>query len=207
MPEILTAGLGEIVLANRREVLLCATGLGSCVALCVRETNSGACALAHVVLPGARASDRLDYRAFPWRSLGKGLWVASDVGKYAPVAVEAVLARLSRCAETPAFKVALVGGANVLQTKVQSESMDIGKRNVAALLQTLQRHSLRPCCTDVGDTFARSVVFDTSTAEVSVKPPGKDEYRLGVLGRPLPSPEKYELSEQQIDIDLSELGL
>ena len=184
MPEALSAGLGEALLGEDVDAMLCAVGLGSCVALCLFDQQQRRAALAHVVLPsqeeeiaGVSPCERGD-----WGQVHPRLWRATGLACYARPALEALLCRVGDGRRPEGVVIAaLVGGARVLRV---GPGMDIGKRNVNALRQALGDQAVAIGLEEVGGEQVRSVFLHVSTGEVLVRPAGEPMRSLGFLGSP-----------------------
>lgn len=129
-------GIGEYKIGN---AYISSIGLGSCVALILYDRKEKTGALAHVMLP---------------ESNGK----QERPGKFADTAVPHLLNEMERQGSSRRHISAyLVGGASMFQQF--TGKLDIGKRNVIALKQSLEMHSIYLESEDTGGTSGRSVMF------------------------------------------------
>lgn len=163
-PEMRSLNLGEWAVTGVPDAVLSCLGLGSCVALTVFDSATGAAGMAHVVLPDS-TQGRPDAGA-----------------KYADVAVPLVLEAMEEVgARRATMRVYLVGGARVLQTSTGPMN-DIGDRNVQALRGELSRAGLRIVGEDVGGDRGRTVRLRAATGSVEVSRAGEPA-RLLSTGR------------------------
>lgn len=143
-------GLAEWRISRDPAEALCALGLGSAVGLFLYDPAACVAAVAHVMLPSGRGDD------------GKP-------AKYAVTAVPFLVDELVKAgAEVERLKVGLFGGAT-LMAMGNSSMLQVGNRNVSAMVEALGKCGLTANITDVGGTRGRSVVMDVGTGYVTVK--------------------------------------
>jgi len=120
--------------------------LGSSVAVCLFDERGGIGGMNHFVLP-AEATDS-----------------ARDAGR----AFDALLGTLDRLgAHRPALRAKLFGGAWPLG--VYAAEPPLGLRNVQAARALLARHRIPLVAEDVGEMYARKLVFDTDGGAAFVR--------------------------------------
>jgi chemotaxis protein CheD len=126
------------------------TILGSCVGVILRDSERRVSGLAHIMLPARRRDD-------------------DATGKYADSAVPALVARLatSGC-RSGSVQALLIGGAQMFPLAGPGLA-SIGDQNVQAARRALQDMKIPIIFEDTGGSAGRSVIFDNSTGEVSVK--------------------------------------
>ncbi len=152
--EVLLAGMGEIKMARGAGALGC-IGLGSCVGTLLYDPQTGAGALAHVMLPEPHGDDAL---RMP--------------GKYAISAVPALLKELGLTPATASrLKAILIGGAEVFQNR--ESTLRIGERNVETLSRLLKELQIGIAFSDTGGNKGRSFEFDLATAELVIRVVGQ----------------------------------
>ena len=142
-----SVGIGEVVVAGGGSVLA-AHGLGSCVGLVAWDPVTRVGGLAHFMLPsGSRAGNPAKYidTGLPWF-----LDALSTAGLS------------SRRAQ---FKA--VGGAAMFVGV--SGSLEVGRRNVVALDEALERAGLGLVARDLGGALGRSIELDITTGRLSVR--------------------------------------
>lgn len=144
--DLRTGGPGEV---------LAAVGLGSCVAVAIRDRARQRGALAHIMLP-----QQSDGRRRP----------GENMRKYADVAVpEAVRAlELIGCRRAD-LEAKIAGGASIFDLGRGAEGGDIGSRNVEAVVRALQLEGVPLVGSDVGGRDGRTVEFAVETGELAVK--------------------------------------
>ena len=141
-------GLGMMMIVKRPSILSIA-GIGSCIALVMRDEATLASGLAHIVLPNSTNMD--DACLTP--------------GKYSDTAVRAMINGLLRAgASLTHIKSKMIGGGRVLQ----GGGFD-GARNIESTRNELTRAGVRIVAEEVGQTYGRSMKFETATGRVVVR--------------------------------------
>ncbi len=145
---LIVAGIGELVSSRDREQTLVSYGLGSCVGLTAWDPQTRASALAHFMLP-----------------TGTG---GSAPVKFIDEGFDRFLAVFRSVGGSPSraqFKA--VGGAAMLA--VISNSLDVGRRNVAALHERLAAAGLRLVASELGGSAGRTVQLAVGDGRLLVK--------------------------------------
>ncbi len=133
------------------------TILGSCVAITMRHKEQGFSAVCHAMLP--------------WYRPGAGRIVEIDKLRFVDTSIEHMVARFQHrgifCSELEAK---MFGGACTFSSSQGvKESVLVGKNNVAAALETLDRFGIVLAAQDTGGTEGRRIYFNTGTGEVLLK--------------------------------------
>jgi chemotaxis protein CheD len=150
----LPVGIAELRTGGPGEVLT-AVGLGSCVAVAVRDRSRLRGSLVHVMLP--QQSDGL-------RRAGE------NMRKYADVAVPEAIRLLEHIGCRRAdMEAKIAGGANIFDLARGVENADIGSRNVEAVVRALAGEGVALVASDVGGREGRTVEFSIDTGELAVK--------------------------------------
>jgi chemotaxis protein CheD len=158
--------MGEAKTTRRPSDVLVAHGLGSCIALCMRDPVARVSGMAHIVLPHhvARGTDA---------TLG---------AKFADLAVPYLLNEMVKeGAAEDQLKIAVVGAAQLFGGE-EGKRLDIGNRNTVAVLGALKARGLRLIAHDVGGTFGRICQLFAHDGRVLVRAIGSGERELTVLG-------------------------
>jgi chemotaxis protein CheD len=144
--DLCTAGPGEV---------LAAVGLGSCVAVAIRDSSRRRGALAHVMLPRQSDGRRRE---------------GENMRKYADAAVTAAVRTLESAGCRRAdMEAKNAGGASIFDLGRGTEGGDIGARNVEAAVRALESEGVRLLATDVGGREGRTVEYSVDTGELAVK--------------------------------------
>ena len=144
--ELRTGGPGEV---------LTAFGLGSCVAVAIRDRTRLRGSLAHIMLP-----QQSDGRRRP----------GENMRKYADYAVPEAIRLLEYIGCRRAdMEAKIAGGASIFDLGRGAEYGDIGSRNVEAVVRALAGEGVPLLATDVGGREGRTVEFSIDTGELAVK--------------------------------------
>lgn len=157
----ITVGMGEIQVTQPPHTLV-ALGIGSCIALVLYDPETNVSGLAHIVLPRLAEAQ---YKTHPTR--------------FADVAVRSLINEMKkRGARTRRLRAKVFGGANMFPEVISADSaMDVGGRNITAVLEQLEYHHVEIAAKDLGGHIGRSIRFDTSrSANVKTASFGEKEY-------------------------------
>lgn len=125
--------------------ILVMTTLGSCIAACLWDRNARIGGLNHFMLPEGGADD----------------------GRYGSYAMELLInAMLRRGAKRSALEAKVFGGGRVL---AGMDSMNVGERNTAFVLEYLQTERIPVVSRDVLDIYPRKVCFQPASGKAMVK--------------------------------------
>jgi chemotaxis protein CheD len=128
------------------------TVLGSCVAACIRDTQSGIGGMNHFMLPDSNldTSDPL-----------------SKSARYGTFAMELLVNQLMKLgARRSNLEAKVFGGGNVLAGLT---SANVGERNAQFVMQFLQTEKIRVVAKDLVDIYPRKVYYFPHTGKVLMK--------------------------------------
>ncbi len=148
-----TVGMGEIMVAESPN-LLRAVGIGSCIAVALYDRDTTIGSLAHIMLPCIEESHNKSHPA-----------------RFSDVAIGIMIGEIKeRGARIQNVRAKIFGGANMFPEIISSDStMDIGKRNISAVREELEKHNIEIIAEEVGDHIGRTVLFNTEDGSVVVK--------------------------------------
>lgn len=150
----IAVGIADLRIGGPGEVLA-AVGLGSCVAVAIRDPSRQRGSLAHIMLP-----QQGDGRRRP----------GENMRKYADVAVlEAIRALEYIGCSRAAMEAKIAGGASIFDLGRGAEGGDIGRRNVEAVIRALAEQGIPLLASDVGGRDGRTVEFSIDSGELAVK--------------------------------------
>ncbi len=145
--------MGEIMVAESPN-LLRAVGIGSCIAVTLYDRDTTIGGLAHIMLPCVEEAHN---KSHPARFSDVAIGMMIDETKAQGARIQDVRAKI-------------FGGANMFPEIISSNStMDIGRRNISAVRQELERQNIEIIAEEVGDDIGRTVLFDTGDGSVVVK--------------------------------------
>ncbi len=145
--------MGEIMVAESPN-LLRSVGIGSCIAVTLYDRDTAIGGLAHIVLP---CIEEAHNKSHPARFSDVAIGMMIDEIKKQGARIQNVRAKI-------------FGGANMFPEIISSDStMDIGRRNISAVREELEKHNIEIIAEEVGDDIGRTVLFDTRDGSVVVK--------------------------------------
>ncbi|MFC6718528.1 chemotaxis protein CheD [Natrialbaceae archaeon GCM10025810] len=151
VPTPVQVGISELAVSEGDDTLR-SYGLGSCLAIGLYDPDAGIGGLAHIMLPDGDAADNSDVKP----------------GKYADTAIRALLRRMvERGANYTAVEAKIAGGSDMFE--FESFGDGVGKRNVAAAKEELEKLGVPLIAEDVGGTHGRTVEFTPGTGTLIVK--------------------------------------
>jgi chemotaxis protein CheD len=131
---------------------LIVTVLGSCVAVCLRDKNTGAGGMNHFLLPNDGTNE-------------SGLLTES--ARYGSYAMEILINHLLKLgASRNRLEAKVFGGGNVLRGMTVN---NVGQRNVEFVLEYLQNENISIVGQDLLGEYPRKVYFFSDTGKVLVK--------------------------------------
>ena len=161
MAEELSADMGRYVIAHNPSILV-ALGLGSCIGCAIWDKEKHIGGLAHVMLPESRECCKGN----------EGL----NMNKFADIAIPAMADEMrKKGCQADKMIAKIAGGAHMFKGFMESETMDIGKRNDTAVRGELKKLGIPLIASETGGAVGRTVRFDTATGKMSIKT--KDEVK------------------------------
>jgi chemotaxis protein CheD len=147
-PQLLVAGIGEMVLTADASTRLVAFGLGSCVALSLWDPRTRVGGLAHFMLPSGTA--------------------AGPPVKFVETGMSVFLTAFEAHGGSPRrAQIKAVGGAAMLA--ISPSALEIGRRNAQAVESALGGRGLVLHASDLGGNAGRTVQLDVATGRLHVK--------------------------------------
>lgn len=142
-------GIADLVVVHNPAVLV-TVGLGSCVGISFLDEVAQVGALAHIVLPSIKQSKNKDTPL-----------------KFADSAIEmAVRILLKNGCLKNRIRTKIAGGAHMFSF---AENMNIGEKNVDAVVQKLDEMNIPILASDTGGNYGRTLEFHVETGVLVVK--------------------------------------
>ncbi len=141
---------GEYCIASGEKMIV--TVLGSCVAACLRDTQSGIGGMNHFMLPdgGGDGHDDVSYSM-----------------RYGACAMEVLINELVKAgADRRRLSAKVFGGGNVIAS---APGIDVGRRNAEFVRNYLATEGIPIIGADLNKTWGRKVAFFPDTGEAMVK--------------------------------------
>lgn len=142
-------GIAEYAVVTDETVLI-TSGLGSCLGIVLYDPGEMISGLVHVMLPSV--------------SQARDSTPAKFVDTGVPLLIDEMV---DAGARTNALQAWIVGGSEMIQ--FTSSEGSIGSRNIAMAEQLLETHNVELVDSDVGGNHGRSIAFDPSTAELTIR--------------------------------------
>ena len=151
VPDPVQVGIAELVVSEGVDTLR-SYGLGSCLAIALYDPDSDIGGLAHVMLPNGDDAENSDEKP----------------GKYADTAIRALLRRMvERGGSYTDVKAKIAGGSDMFE--FESFGDGVGRRNVEAARDELEKLGVPLVAEDVGGERGRTVEFTPGTGTLIVK--------------------------------------
>jgi chemotaxis protein CheD len=146
MAEIMDVQIGQVKAASGQAILK-SSAIGSCIAVAACDPAGKTAAMAHIMLPGRASVGKAD----------------SEKTKYAHDAIDEIIDKMAQFGSTAgSIKVAVLGGANVLQKADDT----ICQANIESTLDYLKKKHLEVVATAVGGTRRRNVWLDIDSRTI-----------------------------------------
>ncbi|CCK75400.1 MAG: chemoreceptor glutamine deamidase CheD [Oleispira antarctica] len=144
---------GELYVSTHGEMI--STVLGSCISVCIRDKKKGIGGMNHFMLP-----QNNEFSSESW-----GTNPITSASRYGNWAMEYLINAILKCGgEKKNFEVKVFGGGQMM-----ARMTDIGQKNILFVYQYLAEEKLRIEASDVGDIYARKVLYFPDTGCVKVR--------------------------------------
>ena len=156
--------MGQMIKVGMADLKLCISpdavttlGLGSCVGVAIRDTQTKIGGLAHVMLPDSTAVKN-----------------NTNIAKFADTGIEELVRQMEKAGAKRAKMVAkIAGGAQMFAMQSKTEMMRVGDRNVSATKAKLAELKIPILAEDTGLNYGRTVEFYPETGDYIIKAVGK----------------------------------
>jgi len=147
--EQIIVGIADLVIVHNPAVLV-TIGLGSCVGISLRDPVARVGALSHIVLPTIKESKNKD-----------------NPLKFADSAIEVAIQKmLEKGCLRGRIESKIAGGASMFSF---GDNMNIGEKNVAAVIKKLEELRIPILASDTGGNHGRTIEFHVETGVLVVK--------------------------------------
>jgi chemotaxis protein CheD len=151
--EIITVRIGAIEVASP-PIRLSAVGLGSCVAVVIRDSGKGVGGMAHAMLPWLPEKPR----------------AGANLLKYADYAIDYMVEEiLGNGGSRASLEAKLVGGAHMFSGPKGESPINVGQRNLEAARRKLAQMEIPIFSEDSGGNHGRSVLVDLADGSVRIR--------------------------------------
>ncbi len=155
---LVNVGIADLKVASNNDILR--TILGSCVGICLYDSESKIGGLAHIMLPVRKTE-------------------ASSAKKYADTAMPLLLEDMHKLGSDSSRIVAkIVGGATMFNLSENSMMSEIGKNNIIKVRHILKEKGIPIIAEDIGGDYGRTIDFYLDTGEIKIKSLGKEDLTI-----------------------------
>ena len=159
MSEIIKVGMADLKVVSAPDGLI-TMGLGSCVAVVLRDPLTKVGGMVHIMLPDSNALKNTK---------------DTNLAKFADTGIEELIRQMEvKGARKSRMTAKLAGGATMFAVSVKKEWSMIGDRNVNACKKVLAELKIPVLAESTGGTYGRTVTFYPETGEYHVKAVGKE---------------------------------
>lgn len=156
----LTVGIADMKICRAPGVLV-TYALGSCIGVCIYDPVLKLAGMVHIMLPNIYENRR------------------DNIFKYADTGIAETIRKMEAFGAVRNRLVCkIAGGAKMFDMGDDSSIGNIGARNAESVKQVLMKERVRLLKADVGSNYARTMFFDSSTGEVTIKAYGKTELKF-----------------------------
>ncbi len=132
--------------------ILAGSGIGSCILICLYESESKIGGMAHSMLPNGQN------------------YTAGNSAKFVNVGIDLLLKGMIRGgAKKSTIEAKMVGGAKMFPSISNPPGGDIGQRNAQSAREKLEKEGITLVTEDTGGNHGRSIEFDVSNGIVTVR--------------------------------------
>jgi chemotaxis protein CheD len=149
----INVSLGELAISDNHDDILACYGLGSCIGVTAFDPVKKMGALAHIVLP-RNNSTILD----------------SAPAKYADIAIPYMIQELEKKGVNKGrLIIKIAGGAKILSCIPAGSMLDIGEKNVIAVLEAISQQKLKVTNQDVRGNIGRTLFLHIKDGKTIIK--------------------------------------
>lgn len=160
MSAAVVVGISDCKISGDTNVSLTTYALGSCVGIALYDADARIGGLLHVLLPNSAHNTRDNLNPFMFADTG----------------IQKMVRDMMMLGASPTRIFARVaGGANMLNS---SSVLDIGRKNINAVVDTLEKAKMQIRGSSVGGTLGRSMQLDVGDGRVTVRYLGGGEIVL-----------------------------
>lgn len=150
-----TVGIGDLKVCRVPDVLV-TYALGSCVGICLVDSQAGVGGLSHIMLPDSTSG--VNGSAMPMR--------------FADTAIPMLIRQMEQLGASKArIKAKIAGGATMFATA--SDKFNIGERNVAAVKRILMSNRIPILAEDTGLDYGRTQFFYPESGIMEIRAAAK----------------------------------
>lgn len=150
-----TVGIGDLKVCRTPDVLV-TYALGSCVGICLLDSQAGVGGLSHIMLPDSTS----------------GVNATTTPMRFADTAIPMLIRQMEQLGASKArLKAKIAGGATMFATA--SDKFNIGERNIAAVKRILLSNRIPILAEDTGLDYGRTQFFYPETGIMEIRAAAK----------------------------------
>lgn len=153
--KLINVGIADYNISSSPDVLR--TILGSCVGICLYDSEKAIGGLSHIMLPTMNDS-------------------TMSVKKYADTAIPTMLGEMEKHgAERGRITAKIIGGAKMFNVPENTMMGEIGNNNTIKVRDVLKGLGIKILSEDTGGNYGRTIDFYLETGVIKVKSMGREE--------------------------------
>jgi chemotaxis protein CheD len=160
----LSVSMGQIVIGKKEDILL-ASGIGSCVVICLYSKEEQVGGAAHIMLPQHPTPKKI-------MSIEVGNneeLLKLELGRYADTGIDTLVTELTKQnINMKDIEAKIIGGAEMFSAIVAEENR-IGPANILAVKNKLTSINIKVVSEDVGGNSGRSIRFSIENGKIDIK--------------------------------------
>lgn len=134
-------------------------GLGSCIGVVIYDKAKCIAGMAHIMLPSSQEIKN-----------------NSNKLKFADTCLDLMIEDLiKKDVSIRSLKAKMAGGAQMFSVSLNSDNLNIGKRNAAAVKEKLRSLNIPLLAEDIHGNSGRTITFDVATGDLYIKSIGKGD--------------------------------
>lgn len=158
MGNTIRVGMADYKISKSPDSLI-TLGLGSCIGIVIYDKLKGIAGMAHIMLPSS-----------------KEIKNNSNKLKFADTCLDLMMNDLLKeDVSKSSLKAKIAGGAQMFSVSLNSENLNIGKRNAIAVKAKLKELNIPIIAEDIEGNSGRTITFDIATQQLHIRSIGKGD--------------------------------
>lgn len=151
-------GMADYKIGMQGDTLI-TLGLGSCIGVIIYDTAKKIAGMAHIMLPSSQEIRN-----------------NTNKMKFADSCIELMMQDLlKRKVNKAMLKAKMAGGAQMFSVSLNSDTLNVGKRNAIAVKEKLKSLDIPVVAEDILGNYGRTIRFNCTTFDLSIKSIGKGD--------------------------------
>lgn len=155
MENVIKVGMADLNVVSCPGTLT-TLGLGSCIGLCLYDPVAKVAGMVHIMLPYSNGGKE------------------ANLAKYADTGIPLLIEKMERAGALKGRITAkMAGGAQMFGFKPENDIIQIGKKNIAATKEMLEKFAIRIVAEDTGGSYGRTIEFYANDGSLLIKTIGQ----------------------------------